>query len=154
MTKSMKELLGEHPFLEGFTNKDLEILSGFAADASFETGRQIFREGEEANKFYLVRHGKVAIETYTPGSGNLCIQTIGEGEVLGWSWLVPPYQWNFDARAIELTRAIEIDGECLRQHCEEDKSFGYEISKRFVQIMVQRIQATRMQLLDMYGANK
>lgn len=151
MVTSMMELLSEHPFLKDFPESSLEVLADCSLNVTFELGRQIFREGETANQFYLIRHGKVAVETYSAGQGNLCIQTVGEGEVLGWSWLVPPYQWNFDARAIELTRAFAIDGECLRKHCEEDKSFGYELYKRFVQVIVQRVQATRMQLMDLYG---
>jgi len=149
----MKEMLSDHPFLKGFPDAYLDLLAGCSKNVVFDLGRQIFREGEQSNVFYLIRHGKIAIETYATGRGNLCIQTIGEGDVLGWSWLVPPYQWIFDARAIELTRAFEIDGACLRGKCEEDKAFGYEMSKRFVQVIVQRLQATRMQLMDLYGSS-
>ncbi len=151
MVTSMKEMLSEHPFLKDLPDAYLELLAECASNVTFDMGRQIFREGEEADAFYLIRHGRVAVETYSPGQGNLCIQTVGEGEVLGWSWLVPPYNWNFDARATELTRAFAIDGECLRKHCEGDKAFGYEMYKRFVQVIVQRVQATRMQLMDLYG---
>ena len=78
------------------------------------------------------------------------------GEILGWSWLVPPYRWHFDARAVELTRAIALDGKCLREKCEEDHDLGYEVMRRFVVIIAQRLEETRLQLLDVYGnsANK
>jgi CRP-like cAMP-binding protein len=151
-TKTMKDMLAEHSFFEGLGPKYLEYLAGCATNVVFEAGKQIFREGEPADHFYLIRHGKVSIEVYAPGPGSLSIQTIGEGEVVGWSWLVPPYEWRFDARAVDLTRAFALDGECLRGKCEEDKVLGYELAKRFVQVMVARIEATRLQLLDLYGA--
>jgi CRP/FNR family transcriptional regulator, cyclic AMP receptor protein len=81
----------------------------------------------------------------------LTIQTLGVGEVLGWSWLFPPYRWLFDARTIELTRAIALDGKCLRAKCDEDHHLGYEMVKRFAQVIIERLQASRLQLLDVYG---
>ena len=84
----------------------------------------------------------------------MMIQTIDEGDVLGWSWLFPPYVWHFDVKAVELTRAIAMDGECLRNKCEEDHELGYEIMKRFSHVMVNRLSATRLQLLDIYGKRK
>jgi hypothetical protein len=92
------------------------------------------------------------VETFAPGRGPIIIQTLGEGEVLGWSWLIAPYRWRFDGRAVELTRAIALDGECLRGKCEEDHNFGYKLMKRFAHVMEQRLQATRLQLLDVYGS--
>lgn len=151
MVISMKEMLAGHPFLKDLGECHLEVLSGCASNVVFEQGQQIYREGGEANHFYLIRHGKVAIETYSPGRGSICIQTIGEGEVLGWSWIVPPYKWLFDTRAVELTRAFAIHAECLRGHCEEDKEFGYEMTKRFMQVTVQRLRAALVQLVDLYG---
>jgi CRP-like cAMP-binding protein len=118
----------------------------------FNAGETIFREGEDADKFYLIRQGKVALETAVPQRGSVIIQTLGEGEVLGWSWLVAPYRWRFDARATELTRAIALDGKCLRGRSEEDHDLGYELMKRAAQIMEQRLQAARLQLLDVYGS--
>lgn len=112
----------------------------------------IFREGEEANQFFLVREGKVAIEVFVEGRGPLTIQTLSIGEILGWSWLVPPYQYRFDARAVDVVRAIALDGKCLRAKCDGDARLGYELLKRFAVVMTQRLEATRMQVLDVYGA--
>jgi CRP-like cAMP-binding protein len=120
----------------------------------FDAGEVIFREGEEANKFYLIRQGKVAVEMFAPSRGPIILQTLGEGEVLGWSWLVAPYRWRFDGRAVELTRAIALDGECLRGKCEEDHNLGYELMKRVSLVMEKLVQATRLQLADVYGGSR
>ena len=104
-------------------------------------------------QFFIIRRGKVMIETFVPEKGPIAIQSRGEGEVTGWSWLVPPYKWHFDARAFELTRAIALDGKCLRTKCEEDHDFGYELMKRFTVIISQRLDATRFQLMDIYGVH-
>jgi CRP-like cAMP-binding protein len=112
----------------------------------------MLREGEEANQFYLIRQGQVAIEISPPQKRAIVVDTIGEGEILGWSWLLPPYHWKFHARATEAVRAIALDGKCLRTKCEQNHDLGYELLKRFSQIMSRRLDATRLQLLDVYGA--
>ena len=93
----------------------------------------------------------MAVEIFGAQKGPITVQTIDDGEVLGWLWLIPPYNWHFDARAVELTRAIALDGKCLRTKCENDHDLGYELLKRFTSIMEQRLEATRLQLLDIYG---
>ncbi|MBI3193500.1 MAG: cyclic nucleotide-binding domain-containing protein, partial [Ignavibacteriae bacterium] len=112
------------------------------------------REDEEANWFYIIRQGKVAVEAYAAERGAVIIDTVEEGDVLGWSWLIPPYNWHFDARAVELTLAIALDGKCLRNKCEHDHNLGYELLKRFAHIIEQRLEATRIRLLDLYGNGK
>jgi len=149
--QTLEPVLAEHPFFQGLAPEYLRVLVGCASNVRFEAGQQIFREGEEANEFYLIRHGKVALEVYVPGRGSITIQTLGVGEILGWSWLVPPYQWRFDARAVELVRAIALDGKCLRTKCEDDPRLGFALLKRFAHVMTERLQATRLQLLDVYG---
>jgi CRP-like cAMP-binding protein len=119
----------------------------------FDEGKFLFRDGDDANTFYVIRAGRVAIEIFSPKRGPITVQTVREGEVLGWSWLFPPYKWHFDARALELTRAISLDGKCLRNKCEEDHDLGYELMKRFSEVMIQRLQATRLQVLDLYAQN-
>ena len=151
--RTLEPYLAEHPFLKGLDQRFLKILVGCASNVRFDAGQFIFREGSEANNFYIIRHGKVSVEVFAAGRGSLTIQTIGEGDILGWSWLVPPYNWRFDARAIELTRAIALDGKCLREKCEQDHDLGYELLKRFSHIITQRLEATRLQLLDVYGAH-
>lgn len=149
--EGLDALLAEHPFFSGFTPEQNRILSGCARNHRFDAGQYIFREGEPADEFFLVRHGTVALEIAAPGATPIVFSTIGPGEVVGASWLVAPYKWMFDARAVELTRAIGIDAACLRSKCEADHTLGYEMMKRFLPILVQRLNATRLQLLDVYG---
>jgi len=112
----------------------------------FETGELIFREGDPANRFYLILEGEVAVESPMPESGSVVLQTIGANDVLGWSWLFPPYYWHFDARATKPTKAIFFYGTWLRENCERDHDFGYEMMKRMSAIVIQRMQAARKQL--------
>jgi CRP-like cAMP-binding protein len=149
--ETLERFLAEHPFFKGLEPKYLKLLVGCASNTRFDAGQVIFRQGEHANQFYLIRHGKVALETYSPERGGLTVQTLDEGNVLGWSWLIEPYCWRFDGRALELTRAIALDGKCLRTKCEEDHDLGYELLKRFSVVMAQRLEATRLQLLDVYA---
>jgi CRP-like cAMP-binding protein len=151
MLDTLQPILAEHPFLSDLSSQHLDLVVGCASNIRFEAGRYLFRVEEEANQFYIIREGKVAVEIRTPDRGSITVQTIGAGEILGWSWLLPPYQWHFDARAVEPTRAIALDGKCLRAKCENDHDLGYELLKRFAQIMEQRLEATRLQLLDIYG---
>ena len=151
--ENLKPILAEHPFLKDLDLRHLELIVGCASNVRFDPGHFIFRDGEEANQFYILRHGKVALEIVAPQRGPIIVETLGEGDILGWSWLIPPYNWHFDARAVELTRAIALDGKCLRNKCEHDHDLGYELLKRFAHIMEQRLETTRLQLLDVYGNN-
>jgi CRP-like cAMP-binding protein len=148
---SLDRILAEHPFFAGMKPEMLAFIAGCASNVRFEAGEYIFREGEPAEKFYVIRYGHVALEMHRPEKGPIIIETISSGEVLGWSWLVSPFVWHFDARAIDNTRAIAIDGQCLRQKCEEDHDLGYEIYKRIAMLMESRLQSTRLQLMDVYG---
>lgn len=153
MIHTLEPILAAHPFFKDLNPRYLQLVVGCASNVRFEAGRFIFHEGDEANQFYLLRHGSVSLEVSIPERGALIIQTLSEGDVLGWSWLFPPYRWAFDARAMTLTRAIALDGACLRKKCEEDHELGYELLKRFAHIIMERLQATRLQLLDVYGAH-
>ena len=152
--ETLERILAEHPFFKGLEEPYLQLLVGCASNVRFNAGEVVFREGEEANRFYLIRQGKVAVETFAPGRGSIIMQTLGEGEVLGWSWLIAPYRWRFDGRAVELTRAIALDGECLRGKCEEDHNLGYELMKRVSHVMEKLVEATRLQLVDVYGGTR
>jgi CRP-like cAMP-binding protein len=150
---TLEAILVQHPFFKDLAPRYIQLSAGCAANVRFKAGEFLFREGEAANQFYLIRHGKVALQVFVPHRGPITIETIPAGEVLGWSWLFPPYRWHFDAQALELVRAIAFDGQCLRDKCEEDHDLGYALMQRFAQIMLQRLQATRLQLLDVYGAH-
>jgi CRP-like cAMP-binding protein len=151
--ETLEPLLAAHPFFKGLESKHLKLIVGCASNVVFNQGQFIFREGEDANQFCIIRQGKVVIETFSPIKGAIPIHTLREGDVLGWSWLVPPYKWHFDARAYELTRAISLDGRCIREKCETDHDLGYELMKRFSMVVTERLEATRLQLLDLYGNN-
>lgn len=149
--KSMNEILAEIPLFRELDNKTLDLLSGCASNATFDVGDLIFREGEPADTFYVIRHGDVALDIFVPGQGARTIQTLHEKDVLGWSWLFEPYEWHYEARALTLIRTIAFDASCLRGKIEEDHDVGFELMKRFAKIMVERMQNTRLQLLDVYG---
>jgi len=149
--ETLERFLAEHLFFTGLDPEYLKLLVGCASNHRFDAGQLIFRQGEPANQFYLIRHGRVAVEIYSPGRGPLTVQTLGEGDVLGWSWLIEPFCWRFEARSLELVRAIALDGKCLRTKCEEDHHLGYELLKRFSLVIAQRLEATRLQLLDVYA---
>ncbi len=149
--ETLERIIVEHPFFEGLESYYIGLLTGCASNVRFSAGTYIFKEGEEANHFYLIRAGKVALEILAPHNKTLTVETLEQGDLLGWSWLVPPYIWSFHARAIQETRAIALDGKCLRTKCEQNHDLGYEVLKRFSQLMARRLQATRFQLLDVYA---
>jgi CRP-like cAMP-binding protein len=149
--QTIEPLLAKHPFFKGLAPEHLKLLVGCSTNVIFEADQFLFREGEDANTFYVIRSGRVQVETFSPKHGPITIQTAGEGDVLGWSWLVPPYHWRFDAKATDQVRVIAIDGKCLREKCEDDHNLGYELMRRFALIIAERLEATRLQLLDVYG---
>ncbi|HTX21808.1 MAG TPA: Crp/Fnr family transcriptional regulator [Candidatus Aquilonibacter sp.] len=142
--------LAAQPFFKGLSGQHLELLLGNSMPVDFPAGKSIFREGQLANRFYLILEGEVALESAAgemDGDPEL-IQTIGAGEVLGWSWLFPPYYWHFDARAVTPVKAVFFYGTRLREQCEHDHEFGYELMKRTAEVVIGRLQATRRRLLD------
>jgi CRP/FNR family cyclic AMP-dependent transcriptional regulator len=149
--ENLERILSEHPFLKGMKTEHLNLLVGCASNVVFKAGEFVFHEGEPANTFYFIRQGRVQVETHVPQKGSVVIRSREAGEIFGWSWLVPPYRWHFDARSTELTRAIALDGKCLREKCEADHDLGYEIMKRFAIVIAERLEQTRLQLLDVYG---
>lgn len=133
----------DHPFLKGFKTEHLELLAANALPAHFQTGEVIFREGEMANRFYLITEGAIVLESYTKDRGAVAVDKIGAGDVLGWSWLFPPCYWRMDARAVEPTNAIFFYGTRLRQEAEQDHDLGYELMRRVAAVAIQRLQAAR-----------
>ncbi len=149
--QTLDQIVAESPVFEGLEPDQLELIAGCGQIAPFERGDRLFREGDPADTFYLVRRGRVALTTHVPGRGDVTIETLEPGEVIGWSWLFPPYTWHFDARAVEDTGVVAFDGACLRGKCDADHAFGYELMRRFAQVMIDRLQHTRTRLLDIYG---
>lgn len=136
---------------KGLDESHLGTMAETAARVTFVPGEIISREGAEAECFYIVISGLVSLEVYTPERGAVAIQTIGAGGILGWSWIIPPYRWRFDARALDEVRAVCIDGRKLREECEKDPALGYRILQRVAGVFAERLIATRLQLLDLYG---
>jgi CRP/FNR family cyclic AMP-dependent transcriptional regulator len=139
-----------HPFLAGMNRMQLALLTDRAMATHFKTGETILSEGEFANRCYLIETGKVVLEFGGSFGEPLMIETIGAGDLLGWSWMFPPYTWQFTARAIEPTTTIFFYGTILREHCEKDHSFGYELLKRISAVMVKRLQAGHKQMLSLF----
>ena len=142
--KSLALLIAEHPFLAGMKPAHLEVLCDCAMQTQFVKDQLIFREGDLANRFYLIQEGRVALES-GGDERTVLVQTVGAGDALGWSWLFPPYYWHFDARTLTPTKAIFFYGTRLRTQCEEDHDFGYELIKRMAEVIIRRLQATRLQ---------
>ena len=149
--QTLAEVLTTVPFFDGLSSVELETIAGCGHNVTFAAGQQLFREGDAADTFYVVRHGSVALETFVPPRGGMMIETIESGEVIGWSWLFDPYRWHFDARALTAVRATAFDGACLRGKCEADPALGYVLMSRFAQVLIERLQWTRLRLLDLYG---
>lgn len=149
--RAIDELLADVPVFEGMSAAQLALIAGCASNRVFEEGSYLLREGEPADAFYVIRRGDAALETYVPQRGALILQTLHAGDLLGWSWLLAPYRTAFDARAIGEVHAVEFDGRCLRGKCAQDHDLGYDLLTRFAGIIVQRLQAARLQLLDVYG---
>lgn len=146
--RDLDKAIAEHPFLEGLSPHQCRIIRDCAMLTSFGPGELIFQEGDPANRFYLILSGKVSLEFYAQGNGPAWIQNVGAGEVLGWSWLFPPYYWHFNARAVEPTTAVFFYGTPLREECERDHDLGYELVKRMAEVAIKRLQATRRKFLE------
>lgn len=149
--EGLERIVLAHPFFAGLEAELGPIVSGCARNHRFLAGQYLGREGDAADEFFLIRHGKVALEILPPGQSPIVFSTEGEGEIVGTSWLVPPYRWRFDARAVEMTRAIGIDARCIRDKCESDPRVGYAMMKRLAPLLVRRLDETRLQILDVYG---
>lgn len=150
MVNSLESVIREHPFFNNFPENQLQIITSCAKNVEFREGQFIVLEGDAANEFYFIRKGSVSIELNIPQRGPTTMQTVGEGEILGWSWVSPPYLWHFNAKALERTKALVFDATCLRAKCEQNHDLGYEMLKRFANLITARLDATRLQLLDIY----
>lgn len=150
--KGIDEIVRAHPFFQDLDRSFTDLVCGCARNVRFNPGEALFHEGGDADSLYLIRHGRVALEVVVPGREPVRFQSLEDGDLVGLSWLIPPYRWSYDARAVTLTRAIAMDGRCLRDKCEADHDLGYEVMKRLLPILVSRLQATRLQILDVYGA--
>jgi CRP/FNR family transcriptional regulator, cyclic AMP receptor protein len=150
--QTMQQSLAAQPFFKGLDPEALDLIAGCATNIRVEAGQYVATEGETADRFYVLRHGRVALELHEPGAGPQLLDMVESGEALGWSWLVPPYRWFLDARAVEPTSLLSIDGHCLRGKCDADPALGYALMQRVTRVMYQRLQSARVRLLDVYGS--
>lgn len=150
---STLDLINEHPFLDGLPRHWLDRMALQARRANYHQGYRLFNEGGKAEHFWLIRSGLVALDIRTP-RGEVVMETIGPGTVLGWSWQFAPYRWHFGAVAAEHTLTIRFDAAGVRRLCEEEPALGYELSQRFMSVVVERLQASRVRLLDLYATER
>ena len=143
-------LVANHPLLAGLPVDMAALVTGCARNVAVKPGEFLLVEGEAAKALYLLRRGRVSLEVRAPGRKPLAIETLGPGDGLGWSWLFPPYRWQFDARATEPVGAIAVDAFCLRSKAEADPLFGYQLMQRFASVIRDRLDAIQLRLLDLY----
>jgi CRP/FNR family transcriptional regulator, cyclic AMP receptor protein len=148
---TMEPILAAHPFFKSLEARYLKVILECASREQFAPGQMLCRDEEEARKFYLIYHGQVAVEIYRARRGPVTIQTLGEGEALGWLWFDQPYHWHLDARARVLTRVISLEVSCLLQKCAQDHELGYELMRRYAHHLAVQFRATKLQLADFYG---
>ena len=148
---TLEDILAKHPLFSDLDPNYIQLASERASDVHFNAGDLIFREGDQADSLYLIRQGKVALELSAPGRGSLTIETLEDGDIVAYSWLIPPHRYRFDGRAVKATHAIAMDGAWLRAKCKEDHKLGYEVMYRIATILAHSLDATRLRLLDYYG---
>lgn len=152
--EGLGKIVGSHALFKGLDPGFLDLVAGCARNVRFAAGDYLLHEGDDASEIFLIREGQAALEISAPGKPQTRFQTIGPNEVIGLSWLVPPYRWTYDARAISDLRAISLDAICLRNKCETDAALGYEVMKRFTPTIVERLHQARLQMLDVYGRSE
>ena len=142
--------LAKHPFFLDFAPAQLSAVASCANTAIFDAGTYLFREGEPAGAFFAIQRGRISIASITPHEGPVTIQTVGDGDILGWSWLLPPYRWHFGARAIEATSVVAFNAACVREQLDRDPELGFRMMRRFAQVMAARLEAMSSQLMSVY----
>jgi CRP/FNR family transcriptional regulator, cyclic AMP receptor protein len=152
MTGAVAARISAHPFFAALTDKQRAALAGDGAAVTFTAGERLFEEGGSADRFWLIEDGSIALDMRVPGRGDQIVETLASGTVLGWSWLHPPYRWHFGAVARATTTAIEFDAPSVRRRCDADPAFGYAALRLFTPIITERLQTTRLRLLDLYAA--
>jgi CRP/FNR family transcriptional regulator, cyclic AMP receptor protein len=149
--ETLEPILKQHSFFKDIPEQYIDFIVGCTSHMVFKAGDAILKEGDPADKFYLIRSGHVAV--YIAKPSEITIETIHENDILGWSWLIPPYRYRFSAKAVENTRVLALDGKCLREKCEKNPDLGYTLLKKIISILTERLDATRVRLLDIYNIN-
>ena len=150
--QTIEDLIAETPALSGLAPEHIAVIAGCGQNDTQVADAFLLREGEREDVFYILRRGTVALETFVPQRGPVTVQTLHDGDLLGWSWLIPPYRTAFDAHVLETAHVVRFDAACLRGKIEADPALGYDLLRAFVPVMVERLQSTRLQLLDVYAS--
>ena len=143
------DTFASHAFLRELSEQHLILLASGARPFTSAPGEYLSHQGETANHFYLIQSGQVALEMERPGREAICVQTVGPGEAVGWSWLVPQHLWEFNCRAIGLVQGIAYDAEWLREKCEEDPTLSHQLLKRLVAVLAGRLVAARRLIVEL-----
>jgi CRP-like cAMP-binding protein len=151
MMHHIEDVLADHPFFAGLSAPKLALIAGCGRNVRLDPGEILAREGDPAETFHAIRHGRVAIRVAAPGHEPITLTTLEDGDIVGWSWLFPPYRWQYDVVAIAPTATIQFDGFCLRGKCEADPVLGHDLMKRFAVLFARRLAETRLQLLDVHA---
>ena len=152
---TLDEIVADSPVFEGLAPEQLELIAGCAQQRRLRGGRAPVPRGRSGRHLLPRAQGPgLAVQLHAPARGAVVIETLDPGEIVGWSWLFPPYVWHFDARAVDDVRAVAFDGACLRGKCDADHGLGYDLMRRFAAVMIDRLQHTRLRLLDVYGARR
>jgi CRP-like cAMP-binding protein len=150
---ALRNYLAQLPFFSDLSSKQIDLVASFASSMRYTSQQRLFKSDTDADKFYIIRDGKVGVEIPAVAGEPLRVQTLGNGGVLGWSWLIPPYRWLFDARALTAADIIQLDGVRLREECERDPSLGYPLIKRFAVLMAERLQASRLAAIKQHAGH-
>jgi CRP/FNR family transcriptional regulator, cyclic AMP receptor protein len=150
MAAEQASMLSQHAFFKGLAPEVIDLVSSCAQDIKFSAGQYICHEDDQADQFYVLLQGHVALQIASPGRGARTFLTVGAGEVFGVNWLVAPYRWTYDAKALDDTKAVVLNAACLRRKCEADHDLGFELMKRVMPILIERLHVCRIQLLDLY----
>jgi CRP-like cAMP-binding protein len=153
MSFKIEDVLSNHKFLAGMDDRLIQVLASCAAMRQFYPEQYIFRQGEKAEQFYLIRSGQIDVEAFSAFGGPVLIQSLKDGDVLGWSWLVPPYEWRFDARVVKPTEVVALDARDLHGILAVNHELGYELLRRFLVIITERLESERLQMVSLYGAH-
>jgi len=148
---STADYLAAHAFFAALNEDYIKLLSEFVTEKKVARGEVLFQQGKAADSFYLVRKGRVSVQVPALVGPALELQVLDDDQILGWSWLIPPYRWSFLARAVEDTELLEFDGSAIRARCEKDPKFGYELFKRFTALMSERLNAARQKMMDQWN---
>jgi CRP-like cAMP-binding protein len=151
MHPSLEAYLSAQTFFAGLSPEFIAFLASRARERRIEPGQVLFRQGEHARHFYLIRDGRIAIEIPALTGPTLTVQSLGPGQILGWSWLIPPYRWSFQARVEETAVLLEFDGDAVLAHCEADTAFGYALLKRFAALMSERLEVARQRMMAQWS---